>query len=147
MAQLDTRDLAQLLLTDEAAADKTSGSTESTAFRVYERLRHHLCALAGVAGFHALASRALTLAKAKVSSLGAIQVAADGSLQMLSEAESESDKRQACEGEVILVSELLGLLHAFIGEALTLRLLRDAWPNAVFDGCDSGDGEKHERTR
>ena len=65
----------------------------------------------------------------------------------LGEAELESDKRQGGEGEVVLVSELLGLLHAFIGEALTLRLLRDVWPNAVFDDCDSRDGEKHERTR
>ena len=147
MLPLETRDLVQRLLTDEAAADKTSVSTESAAFRVYEKLRHHLCALAGVAGFHSLASRALTLSKAKAPSLCAMQVAADGSLQKLGEAESESDKRQAGEGEVILVSELLGLLHAFIGEALTLRLLRDAWPNAVFDDCDSRDGEKHERTR
>ena len=115
--------------------------------RVYEKLRHHLCALAGVAGFHSLASRALMLAKAKAPSLSAMQVAADGSLHQLGDAESESDKHQAGEGEVILVSELLGLLHAFIGEALTLRLLQDAWPNAVFDDCDSRDGEKHERTR
>jgi hypothetical protein len=76
-----------------------------------------------------------------------MQVTADGSLRVLSEAESESDKRQAGESGVILLAQLLGLLHAFIGEALTLRLLRDAWPNAVFDDCDSEDGEKHERTR
>ena len=147
MSPLETRDLARRLLTDEAAADKTSVSTESTGFRVYEKLRHHLCAFAGVAVFHSLAYRALTLAKAKAPSLYAMQVAADGSLQKLSEAEAENDKRKASESGVILVSELLGLLHAFIGEALTLRLLRDAWPNVVFDDCDSRDGEKHERTR
>ena len=147
MPPLETRDLVRLLLKDEAAADETSGSTESTAFRVYEKLRHHLCALAGVAGFHSLAARALMLSQAKAPSLCAMHVAADGSLQTVREAESESGKRQAREGEVILVSELLGLLHAFIGEALTLRLLQDAWPNAVFDDCDSRDGEKHERTR
>jgi hypothetical protein len=72
---------------------------------------------------------------------------ADGSLPVLSEAELESENRQAGEDRVILLSELLGLLHAFIGEALTLRLLQDAWPNAVFDDCNSGEGEKHEGTR
>lgn len=147
MPPLEPRDLAQLLLTGEAAVDETSGSTESTAFRVYDKLRHHLCALAGAAGFHSLAARALTMSQAKAPSLCAMQVAADGSLQKLGEAEADSDKRQAYEGEVILVSELLGLLHAFIGEALTLRLLQDAWPNAVFDDCGSRHGEKHERTR
>lgn len=147
MVPLETRDLAQRLLIGEAAAGKTSVSRESMVLRVYEKLRHYLCALAGVAGFHALASRALTLAKAKVPSLRTMQIAADGSLQVLSEAESDSDKRQSGESEIILISELLGLLHAFIGEALTLRLLKDAWPNAVFDDCDSRDGENHERTR
>jgi hypothetical protein len=89
----------------------------------------------------------LALAKAEAPSLGAMQVTADGSLQVLREAESESDKRQAGESGVILLAQLLGLLHVFIGEALTLRLLRDAWPNAAFDDCDSEDGEKHEHTR
>jgi hypothetical protein len=147
MPPLETRDLVQLLLNDEAVADETSAPTESAAFRVYEKLRHRLCALAGVAGFHSLASRALTLAKAEFPCLSAMQIAEDGSLEVLSEAESQGDKRQAGESGVILLAQLLGLLHAFIGEALTLRLLQDAWPNAVFDDCDSRDGEKHERTR
>jgi hypothetical protein len=126
---------------------KTSLTTGSTISRVYEKLRRSLCALAGVAGFRSLASRALTLAKAEAPSLSAMQVTADGSLQVPSEAESEGDKLTAGESGVILLAQLIGLLHAFIGEALTLRLLQDVWPNAVFDDCDSEDGEKHERAR
>jgi len=147
MLPLGARDLAQRLLAEEAADDKTSVSAESAAFRVHEKLRWSLCVLAGIAGYRSLASRALALASAKAPSLGAMQVTADGSLQVLSEAELESENRQAGEDRVILLSELLGLLHAFIGEALTLRLLQDAWPNAVFDDCNSGEGEKHEGTR
>ena len=147
MLPLETRDLARQLLAAEVAVEKTSLSTGATAFRVYEKLRRSLCALAGVAGFRSLASRALTLAKAEFPCLSAMQIAEDGSLEVLSEAESQGDKRQAGESGVILLAQLLGLLHAFIGEALTLRLLQDAWPNAVFDDCDSRDGEKHERTR
>lgn len=147
MVPIETRNLAQRLLTYEAATDRTSASTQSSVFRVYEKLRHYICAFAGVAGFHSLASRALTLAKTKAPSLSAMQVAADGSLQKLGEAELKSDNHQGGAGEVVLVSELLGLLHAFIGEALTMRLLQDAWPNAVFNYSDSRDGEKHERTR
>jgi hypothetical protein len=75
-----------------------------------------------------------------------MQLTADGSLQVPSEA-SEGDMLPAGESGVILLAQLIGLLHAFIGEALTLRLLQDAWPNAVFDDCDSEDGEKHERAR
>jgi hypothetical protein len=147
MLPLGTRDLARRLLADEAAADKTSLTSESTILRVYEKLRLSLSALAGVAGFRSLVSRALTLAKAKAPGLSKMQVAKDGSLQVFGEAELESDKRGDGEGGVVLLNELLGLLHAFIGEALTLRLLQEVWPDTVFDDCDSGTGEKHERTR
>lgn len=147
MLPLGARGWAQQLLAQETAADKTSGSAESAAIRVYEKLRRSLCALAGVAGYRSLAARALTLARAKAPSLNEMQITADGSLQVIRKAESESNELRAGEGRVILLAELLGLLHAFIGEVLTLRLLRETWPNAVFDDCDSGEGEKHERAR
>ena len=131
MPSAATRDLARRLLADEAAADKTSLSTESAVLRVYEKLRWNLCSLAGVAGFRSLASRALTLAKSEAPSLSAIQIAADGSLQGLGEAESQSSKHQADEGGVILLAQLLSLLITFIGEALTLRLVRDTWPDVA----------------
>jgi len=83
MLPLGTREWARRLLAAESADGKDSTSTESTVIRVYERLRQSLCALAGVAGFRSLASRALALAKAEAPSLGAMQVTADGSLQVL----------------------------------------------------------------
>ena len=46
------------------------------------------------------------------------------------------------EGGVILISRLLGLLFIFLGEALTLSLLRDAWPGASLDDRNSGNGRK-----
>ena len=138
MLQLGARDLAQRLLAHEAAADKTSVSAESAALRVHEKLRRSLCVLAGVAGYRSLASRALTLAAVKAPSLRAMQVTADGSLQVHSEAESESDKGFAREDQIILLAELLGLLHAFIGEELTLRLLGEGWQNEIFENHDSG---------
>jgi hypothetical protein len=147
---VETRDFARRLLAYEAAADKASLSTESTVIRAYEKLRRSLCVLTGVAGFRSLASRALTLAKAEAPSLSAMQVTADGSLQVLGETESQSDKHQAGEGGVILLAQLLGLLHTFIGQSLTLRLVQDAWPDAAFGDRDSGTTEtrgKHEPTR
>ena len=46
--------------------------------RVYEKLRRHLSAIAGVAAFQSLAFRALTLAKSEAPCLSAVQVSADG---------------------------------------------------------------------
>jgi hypothetical protein len=139
--------MARRLLAYEAVAGETSVSTESASLRVYEKLRRPLCALAGIAGFRSLASRALTLARAEVPNLSAVQVTADGSLQGLGELSPQSDTDHAEPGGAILIAQLLGLLRTFIGEALTLRLVQDMWPDAAFDDPDSGDGEKHERTR
>jgi hypothetical protein len=134
--------MARRLLTYEAFAGETSVPTEPASLRVYEKLRRPLCALAGVAGFQALATRALALAKSEASNLGAVQITADGSLQGLGELNPQADKDQAGEPGVIFIAQLLGLLLIFIGEHLTLRLVQDVWPDAAFDDYDSGDGRK-----
>ena len=142
MLPLETRDLAQRLLASEASAGNSSHSTESAALRVYEKLRRNLCALAGVAGFRALAARALTLAKAEVPGLSVMQVMADGSMQGLGVMDPPGDKHPDGNGEVILIAELLGLLMIFIGRSMTLRLVQDAWPEADLENCNSGDGTR-----
>ena len=125
----ETLDLSRRILAFETVEGKPSEPIGSATLRVYEKLRLHLCALAGVAGYQALLSRALTLAKAEAPSLGAIQVSADGYLQGFSELTPQIDKNQAQEGEVILLAQLLGLFLSFIGEALTLRLVQDVAPH------------------
>jgi hypothetical protein len=133
-----TRKLAQRLLAYEAGEGESSKPTEPAFFRVYEKLRRHLCALAGIAGFQSLASRALTLAQSEAPSLSAAQITADGCLQGIGEVDPQLDGRETGEWEVILVAQLLGLLVTFIGEALTLQLVQDVWPEAASDDGDSG---------
>jgi hypothetical protein len=124
----ETLDLARRILAFEAMEGKRSEPIQSAAVLVYEKLRLHLCALAGVAGYQALLSRALTLAKAEAPTLSAVQVTADGYLQGLSELAPQIGKDQAQEGEVVLLAQLLGLFLSFIGEALTLQLVQDVAP-------------------
>jgi hypothetical protein len=52
------------------------------------------------------------------------------------------DKDRAGEGGIILIARLLGLLRSFLGEALTLSLLRNAWPSEAFDDRNSVHGRK-----
>ena len=118
-----TRDLAQRLVAYQSAPGKNSEPTELAAFRVCEALRQPLCALAGVAGFRQLLSRALTLARAEAPSLSAVQVAADGSLQGLEELRPQVDADEAREAGIILITQLLGLLVRVVGEAVTLQLV------------------------
>jgi hypothetical protein len=146
-------DLAHCLLAYEAAAGKPSEPTESEALRVYEKLRLSLSSFAGVAGFRSLAARALVLAKTEVPSLREARVAADGALEGLgerlgqSEHQIDNDKDRSGEykvggGGTILIAHLLGLLLIFLGEPLTLSLLRGTWPGATFDDRSSGNGRE-----
>ena len=59
--------------------------------------------------------------------LSAVQITEDGSLLGPGELEPQIDKD---DGGTILIAQLLGLLITFIGEALTLRLVQDMWPEA-----------------
>ena len=145
----EMRDLVHRLLTYEAVAGKASEPMESATLRVYEKLRQGLGEFAGVAGFQSLASRALALAKPEAPSLSAARVTAEGSLQGLGKFESQIDidkdraaEYPAGEGGIILISRLLGLLLIFLGEALTLSLLRVTWPGAALDNCNSENGRK-----
>lgn len=123
MLTSQTRDLAQSLIAHEGVAGNTSEPTEFAAFRVCETLRRPVSALTGNDGFRVLLSRALALATAEAPSLSAVRVAADGSLQGLDELGRQIEKDQVREGGVILIAQLLGLLLAFIGEAMTSRLV------------------------
>jgi hypothetical protein len=140
----EMRDLAHRLLTYEAGAGKKSEPTESPTLRVYEKLRRSLGELVGVAGFQSLASRALTLARPEAPGLSAARVTEDGYLQGLGEIENQFDMNndRAGEGGIILIARLLGLLRMFLGEALTLSLLRNAWPGEAFDDRNSAHGRK-----
>jgi len=134
------RDFAHSLLTYEAGAGKTFEPMDSPTLRVYEKLRQCIDEFVGVAGFLSLATRALALAKREAPSLSAARVTADGALQGLGELEPQfnidrerAGKYPSCEGGVILIALILGLLCIFLGEALTLSLLRNTWPDEVFD--------------
>ena len=147
MAPPEMRDLARRLLTYEDLAGKTSESKEAAILRVYEKLRKSLGVIAGSAGFQSLASRALALARTEAPSLSTARVSADGSLQGLGEFEPQIDidkdragEYPAGEGGIILIARLLGLLRLFLGEALTLSLLRNAWPGEVVEDSNSAHG-------
>jgi len=120
-----TRDLARSLVASEAEASTTSLHTEPATVRVYEKLRRQLGSPVGVDGFHALASRALALAKSESPRLSAVQIAANGGLRGLGEAESQTDEDEDAESGIILIAQLLGLFLTFLGEATTLRLIED----------------------
>lgn len=138
------RDLAHRLLTCKAGEDEISLQVETPAVRVYEKLRATLVEFVGVAGFQSLAFRALILARQECPVLNKVRIAADGTVQGLSEIERahEFDNDAPGDGGLILIARLLGLLRTFLGEALTFSLLRNAWPGEAFDDRNAENGRK-----
>lgn len=96
---------------------------------VIQRLHVILGRLAGSAGSHSLIARALNLAHGEVLWLRAAQVTSDGLLTGLERGLVPADIDKRHEGEVILVAHIIELLHTFIGERLTLQLIREGWPD------------------
>ena len=101
--------------------------------RVCEKLRRPLSTLAGTAGFRSLLARALALAKHEDRALDSVQVKEDGTLEGLD--------GEAAQAGTVLIAQLVGLLATFVGETLTLRLLRDAWPDLPGLELNSGGKE------
>ncbi|HEV8604904.1 MAG TPA: hypothetical protein VGQ99_06040 [Tepidisphaeraceae bacterium] len=134
-------ELAKRLLAYEAGAGRRAGANSSAAFRACEKLRQPLGQLLGIAGFRALFSRALALASDGVPWLRALHIKADGCLEGLSELEAQLEEDGIAAGELVLVARLLELLVTFIGPALTLRFIQDAWPKGSFDDLDFDKGQ------
>jgi hypothetical protein len=131
------KELAKRLLAYETASARSAGADSAAAFRVCEKLSRPLSRLAGGAGFQALLSRALVLAGHEAQWLKAVHIKADGSLEGVKEAQAQLSQSEAANGEFILVAQLLGLLGTFIGEELTLRLVKEAWGETAFDDMNS----------
>ncbi len=128
------RDLARKLL---AASQTASDTHMHEVVRACESLGIPIKKFAGVEGFASLMRRALALAGAEVPSLQSVKIGADGcpgGFEGLgADTGTGPGEREAA---VAVTAHLLGLLVTFIGEPLTMRLVRDAWPDASWDESD-----------
>jgi hypothetical protein len=135
------RDLAGRLLTAEAADVPASEPYIHEAVRVCGKLQISLVRFAGPDGFHSLMRRALALARRDFPAVSNITVNTDGSLVGLEKLSSEPqnsgnlsvERDVQSEAAIAIIAHLLGLLSTFVGESITLSLVRDAWPVASSD--------------
>lgn len=121
-------DLVRLVLTLEANHNEHAPEEAHTALSALDKLRSHLSKLVGGVGFQALLARALALAKVEVSWLAAVRIQADATLEGFREAAQQQSTEAVAEGNTALLTQLFSLLATFIGDALTLRLVADVWP-------------------
>ena len=127
------RNLARRLL---EASRGASDSHEPVAVRVCKTFRISLTRFAGADGFASLLRRSVALASEEVPSLQNVKFSPDDCLEGL---EKMTARGAADKAAVAITAHLLGLLVTFIGEPFTLKLVREAWPEASL-GAWSRDG-------
>ncbi len=125
----------RLLAVEEAAGRSTVDPPVHAVVRVCERLRISLTRLAGPDGFAALLQRAVALARAEAPSLQHVRANPDGSIEGLENltADTTDSEGHDTDDAAAIIVHLLGLLVTFVGEPLTLQLVRDTWPDASLD--------------
>jgi hypothetical protein len=131
-----TQQLVRSLLACEAALNQFPEKKERVVFSVCEKLRLSISTLAGSEGFRSMLSRALTLAKAQVPSLAAVQIMVDGSLIIDDSVDSQQHLNEAGVGAEIILAQLFELLITFIGKNLTLVIVMEIWPNCGEIGSE-----------
>jgi hypothetical protein len=141
------REFAKRLIAHEAGDGKFSEPGGSAGFPVIDKLRPQLATLMGKGGFRTLLSRSLALASAKVPWLRAVHVRSDATLEGWEELQAQLHPDKFLEGRVALVAELLELMVAFIGEKLTLHLVREIWSEVSVNDLELANGGKNEKTK
>lgn len=133
--------LSGILVHETGSTDSATCDTPATLICL--KLRPKLSTLMGFTGYRTLLARALSLAAAEVPALLDSKVDAAGSLIHAERRPAPSRSDADINGDVVLVAQLLSLLVAFIGEKLTLQILREIWPDLPTRDFNSriGDSE------
>lgn len=128
-----SRIFAECLINYEARLNPASPHDVPTALPVIAKLGPVLMTFMGKVGYRALILRSLVLARQEIPWLCEATVNADGSLENFADLTASQDAEVAVLGSEVLLSHLLGLLVAFIGELVTLRLVHGLWPVVAND--------------
>ena len=129
------RELALKVLAQHAGPAPDAAAVAAAARRAYDDLVRVSAPLIGTAGVEALTGRALHLAQREYPWL--VKPPEPGQtegpfVQVVAGLEQQ-DPAAATEAAVEVFATLTGLLSTFIGESLTVGLLRKAWPDAFSD--------------
>ena len=129
------RQAIQRALTREAGTDADAKAVAAAALRVYATLAGQLALLIGDGGVKALSARSLHLVRRDFPWLAEAQETdpSEGPFARLGSCLERQQPTVAAEGAAAALATLGGLVETLIGEALTMRVLRAAWPSAFPD--------------
>lgn len=117
---------ARQLLASEGDCSNTEACA-AAAGRVYDKLDAQLMPLLGRAGFRALFMRSAKLAQSELPSLAGVAHSLESATRLRAWLQS-LELVAAIETAAVLLGNFLELTTTFIGERLTVQVLRQAWP-------------------
>lgn len=129
------RQLAARVLVNKAGPDADAASVAIAARRRFEELAGVLTPLIGQVGIDALAARALHLAQREYPWLGKTRNPehVEGRLLDVSLSLEHQAPGLAAEAAAAVLARFTALLVTMVGEPLTVRLMRQAWPDGFSD--------------
>jgi hypothetical protein len=133
----DLRRAIQRELAREAGPDADATALAAAALRAYGTLAGQLSLLIGDGGVRALTARSLHLVRRDFPWVARAQEpdGPEGPFAQLGISLARQEPAVAREAAAAALATLGGLLETLIGEALTIRVLRAAWPSAFPDGA------------
>jgi hypothetical protein len=128
----DVRKAIQRALTLEAGSDADAKALAAAALRLYETLAGQLSPLIGEAGVRALTARSLHLVQRNFTWLAEVRDPgpSERPFAQVGLRLERQEPALAREAAAAALATLGGLLATLIGDALTMRILRAAWPSA-----------------
>ena len=131
----ELRQLAERVLTSTHGSQKDPALVAAAARRAYLDLVHVLTPIIGQTGTNALTARAVHLAGREHPYLNAARSPepTDDVFERVAVLLRQHDPAVAVATGAAVLAALAGLLVTFIGESLTMRLLRQAWPDGFSD--------------
>jgi hypothetical protein len=129
------REAIQHTLVRESGIDADARAVAAAAVRVYGTLAGQLALLIGDGGVKALTARSLHLVQKDFPWLAEAPASgtSGGPFAQLGLSLARQEPAVAAKAAVASLATLGGLLETLIGEAMTMRVLRVAWPSAFAE--------------
>ncbi|MDQ6674592.1 MAG: hypothetical protein M3069_28305 [Chloroflexota bacterium] len=124
-------DLASWLVARELGAEADAEGLFAAAEQVGQKLSHGLSRSISAAGSQALVSRALHLEQTEFPFLEGVRagIPPGACFEGLIESTRDVESGEAARGLLTVLRRMLDVLANYMGEELTLRMVREVWPD------------------
>jgi len=137
-----------LRFAEQVLAHETARSSQNHATpveRACDSLQRHLDRMIGLRGFHALLGRAIFLRRVEYPWLASLSVGDGEGCALQGVAETvKAAGNDASAGFASIIATTIALLASFIGEGLTTRFVREAWPDLPIENNLLPEGSMYE---